>query len=209
MPVVGRLSLGFDASRRAAALWLCLVVWMGTGWGLSPRAFGADSTPDTDDSRKISGPPPGERRPWVEELRRRDPEAFEKLREELRNLPPAERQKRLREVREKLGASMREELEKRREELQKLPPEEREARLKELRERLAERRNAMTPDERTLRRQEIRARFEKQLRELEKKKAAGSLTPEEAKRLERLQTIGERFKQAEEHAGGIARPAKP
>jgi hypothetical protein len=146
----------------------------------------------------------------MEELRKRDPEAFEKLREELRNLPPAERQKRLREIREKLGLPpMREELEKRREEFRNLPPEERETRLKELRERLAERRAGMTPNERILKRQEIRARFEKQLRELQNKKAAGSLTPEEARRLERLQTIGERFKQAEEHAGGIEKPAQP
>ena len=179
------------------------------GLGLSLKAFGADSTPKSDESPRLSGVPLEARRAWIEELRKRDPEAFEKLREELRGLPPAERQKRLRELRENAGLPAREELEKRREELQKLPPEEREARLKELRDRLAERRKAMTPDERKLKRQEIKARFEKQLHELEKKKTAGSLTPEEARRLERLQTIGERFRRTEEYSGGIAKPAKP
>ena len=171
---------------------------------------GAEQAPNPE--QKLEKPKPlalEERRARIEELRERNPEAFEKMREELKNLPPAERQKRLREFREKQGLPSREELEKRREEFKNLPPEEREAKLKELRERMAERRKEMTPDERKVKRQEIKSRFDKQLRELEKKKANGSITAPESKRLERLGVIEQRFKQAQEHAGGIAKPATP
>jgi hypothetical protein len=185
-----------------------LAAWMWTALALV--VSGAEQAPSPD--QKLEKPKAlalEERRARIEELRERNPEAFEKMREELKNLPPAERQRRLREFREKQGLPSREDLEKRREEFKNLPPEEREAKLKELRERIVERRKAMTPDERKVKRQEIKSRFDKQLRELEKKKTSGSLTAPESKRLERLEVIEQRFKQAQERAGGIATPAKP
>ena len=113
---------------------------------------------------------PEERKARLDDLRERNPEAFRKLREEL---------------------------ERRREELKKLPPAEREAKIKEIRERFMERRKAMTIEERKAKRQEIKGRFEKQLQLLREKKTNGTLTAQEARRLERLETVGQRFKQAE------------
>ena len=123
--------------------------------------------------------------------------------------PPARPEQKLEKFKALPPEERRLEFQKRREEFQKLTPEEREAKLKELRERMAERRKAMTPDERKVKRTEIKSRFDKQLRELEKKKANGSITAPESKRLERLGVIEQRFKQAQEHAGGIAKPATP
>lgn len=80
-----------------------------------------------------------------------------------------------------------------REELRKLPPQERQAKLKELRER----RKAMTREEMIAKRQEIKARFERQLAALRQKKSDGTLTPQESKRLQRLETIAQRFKQGQ------------
>jgi hypothetical protein len=158
------------------------------------------------------GPPkklsPEERRAAMEELRKQNPEAFEKLREELKDLSPEERQQRLREFREKHGAPVRDELEKRREELKKLPPEERQAKMKEMRERVVERRKAMGDDERKAKRQEIQSRLERQLVELRQKKTNGTITDVDSKRLQRLETIGRRFKQAQAEGESPA-PATP
>jgi hypothetical protein len=117
-----------------------------------------------------------------------------------RTLSPEERKARLDEVRERNPEAvrkLREELERRREELKKLPPAEREAKIKELREQFLERRKAMTVEERKAKRQEIKGRLEKQLGLLREKKTNGTLTAQEARRLERLETVGKRFKQAE------------
>jgi len=193
--------------KRTASWTLAASVWTGLALAVS-----AAEQPAKPDDSKLEKPKPlsfEERRARLEEMRTRNPEAFEKLRQEIKDLPPAERQKRLREFREKQGMPLPGDFEKRREEFKNLPPEEREAKLKELRERVAERRKEMTPDERKVKRQEIKSRFDKQLRELEKKKANGSITAPESKRLERLEVIEQRFKQAQEHAGGIAKPATP
>jgi hypothetical protein len=127
-----------------------------------------------DESQKTNGRPravsPEQRKARLEELRERNPEAFRKLREEM---------------------------ERHREEFKKLPPAERDAKIKELREQFLERRKAMTPDERKTKRQEIKGRFEKQLAALREKKTKGTLTTQETRRLERLETIAKRFKQAE------------
>jgi hypothetical protein len=127
----------------------------------------ADQSTETNARPRLS---PEERKARMEDLRERNPEAVRKLREEL---------------------------ERRREELKKLPPAEREAKIKEIRERLVERRKAMTVEERKAKRQEIKGRLEKQLGVLREKKANGTLTAQEARRLERLETVGQRFKQAE------------
>ena len=132
------------------------------------------SVSGADESQKTNSQPravtPEQRKARLEELRERNPEAFRKLREEM---------------------------ERRREELKKLPPAEREAKIKELREQFLERRKAMTADDKKAKRQEIKGRFEKQLGALREKKTKGSLTAQEARRLERLETIAKRFKQAE------------
>jgi hypothetical protein len=139
---------------------------------------------------------PEQRRARIQELREKNPEAFDKMREELKNLTPEERQKRLREFREKhpaMAGPLRDELEKQREELKKLPPEERQAKI---REKMAERAQLMTPEQRKAKRYEIRQRFENQLNQLREKKTNGTLTPLESKRLQRLETVEDRFKQA-------------
>jgi len=93
------------------------------------------------------------------------PQIPPELREQLKNLPPAERDAKLKEWRDK----QRTEGEKRREELKNVPLQEREARLKELQERRSER---MTN----------RAEFEKRREEFR------NLSPEERqKKIQELQ----------------------
>ena len=132
------------------------------------------NAPAADESAKTNARAgalsPEERKARLEDLRERNPEAFRKLREEL---------------------------ERRREELKTLPPAEREAKIKELRERFIERRKAITIEERQAKRQEIKGRLEKQLSALREKKTNGTLTAQEARRLERLETVAERFQQPE------------
>jgi hypothetical protein len=180
----------------------CLLLWI--IWGGSIVAVSADEQlPEP-----VRKPLAEERRAPMEDLRKRNPEAFEKLREELKSLSPEERQKRLREFREKHGTPVRDELEKRREELQKLPPEERQAKMKVLREQIMERRKAMTEEERRAKRGEIKSRLERQLGELRQKKTNGTLTPLESKRLQRLETVGQRFKEAQVNGASDPSPEK-
>jgi len=128
----------------------------------------ADESPKTN--ARPQGVSPDERKARLDDLRERNPEAFRRLRAEL---------------------------ERRREELKKLPPAEREAKIKEIRERFVERRKAMSVEERKAKRQEIKGRLETQLSALREKKTNGTITAQEARRLERLATIGQRFKQAD------------
>ena len=149
--------------------------------GSIPGAPAADDPPKTN--ARPQGVSPDERKARLEDLRQRNPEGFRKVREEL---------------------------ERRREELKKLPPAEREAKMKEIRERFVERRKAMTVEERKAKRQEIKGRLDKQLGLLREKKTNGTLTAQETRRLERLETVGQRFKQAEsppqEGGGGANAP---
>ena len=80
-------------------------------------------------SRSAEDPPAPPNRP--------DPAA---LRERAKSLSPDQRQKMIREFREKhgLGGTNRSDWEQHREELKSLPPEEREARLKALRQEIQE-----------------------------------------------------------------------
>ena len=87
---------------------------------------------------------------------RPDPSA---LRERAKKLSPEERQKMIREFREKHGlvGTNRPEWDKRREELRKLSPAEREARLKELRKEIQEGRRQfklLAPEDRDAKRRE-------------------------------------------------------
>lgn len=94
-------------------------------------------------------------------------------REEFKNLPPEERAGKFKAWREKNAGTNGEAFQRKREELRNLTPEEREAK-----------------------RQEFCKRLDQQLEELRKKKADGSITIEEAKRLERTEQLRKRFDQA-------------
>jgi hypothetical protein len=100
-----------------------------------------------------------------------------------------------------------------REELMKMTPEERQAKLKEWRDN---QQKGLTPDQREAQREAqrkvYRERIEKLIEDLNKKKADGVLTAEEAKRLERLQEMLRRFQQTTPStppAKPIEKPAKP
>ena len=122
----------------------------------------------------------------------------EELKERGRNLAPAERQKMIREFRERhgFGGTNRSEWEKRREELKNLPPREREAKLKEWRQRTLQGRqgfHVLSHEERETKRKELKQRIDSQLAELQKKKTEGTLSPFEQRRLERLQQMSQRL----------------
>jgi hypothetical protein len=123
----------------------------------------------------------------------------EALRERAKNLAPDERQKMIREFREKhgLGGTNRSELERRREELKKLPPEQREARLKEIRESLgpARRDFKLNQKERESKRDEIQQRINSHIADLEKRKAEGALSEAEQRRLQRMHQLSKRLAQ--------------
>src|SRR6266446_5725322 len=74
-----------------------------------------------------------------------------------------------------------------REQLKNLTKEERDKRIAA--------RQALTPAEREAKRKEMRERMDKQLGELRKKKADGTLTPQEEKHLGRLEEASKRFDQ--------------
>jgi len=118
-----------------------------------------------------------------------DAKKREEIRQELRNLPPDQRDAKVREYRQKFGPGFLldpQEMQKRREELKNLPPEERQKKIQEWRqERMNARRDfkAMSPEEREAKRKEMRERFQKQLDELRKKQTAGTLSIEEQKQL--------------------------
>ncbi len=130
----------------------------------------------------------------------------------INNPVPEERAARIRDSRARQGGAVsnRLEWEKRREEWRNLSPEEREARLKVWRERWSTNRpnlKAMSPEEREAKRQEMRARFDKRFQELRQKKADGTLTVEEQRRLDRMEEIFKRFKQS--NPGAESRPLSP
>jgi hypothetical protein len=132
----------------------------------------------------------------------------EEVREKLKELSPEERAK----MRERLGLPTREEIEKRREELKNLSPEERQKRIEELRKTIQGKRQelkALTPEAREAKRQEIHGRFERRLEELRKRKAAGSLTPEEERRLQHFETLQKRFEKAGEGDAKKGEGTKP
>lgn len=110
------------------------------------------------------------------------PQSRRQLLEELRALPPSEREARLQELRKQHGLpTLSPEMQKRREELLKLTPEERRAKIEELR-----RSRPVPPVDEKVRAQR-RAALEQKLEALRARKAAGSLSPEEQKLLERLE----------------------
>ncbi len=146
--------------------------------------------------------------PAREQMRERmknSPE-MQKLREEIMALPPEQREAKMKEIREKFtkeGVPAPEEL-KQREEFNKLTPEQREAKMKEMKEREAkapvagdfEKRREefknLPPEQREAKMKEFREQFMARRTELEKKKTAGTLTPEEEKALERMNEMAKR-----------------
>ena len=146
----------------------------------------------------------------------------EHLREQLKNLTPEQRQAKLREMRERQLGTNRVEIEKRREAFQKLqeelkglPPEERQARMREWREKQGlggPGFRTIDTDQAKAKREELKKRIGQQLSELRKKKADGTITEQESKRLERMELMAKRL---EERAapggapGGLPPPAAP
>jgi hypothetical protein len=121
----------------------------------------------------------------------------EQLREQLRQLTPEERQAKIREIREKLGppgGPWRAEAERRREEWKDLSPEERRAKALEWRARRpGEQQPPVTVENRDLYRQQIRDRLQRQIQELNAKKAKDGLSAEEQKRLDNLEQVSKHF----------------
>ena len=128
-------------------------------------------------------------------LNRPDPAA---LRERAKKLSPEERQKMIREFREKHGlvGTNRPEWDKWREELRKLPPAEREAKQKELRQEIQEGKRQfklLAPEDRDAKRREMKQRIDAQVSALQKQKAEGTITEAEKRRLERMEQMSTRL----------------
>ena len=152
-------------------------------------------------------PPPG--RPTREEMR-----------EKLKDLTPEQRQKKLAELRDKAGFNgpISEEMKKRRaefesfrESIKDLPLPERETKLREWREKHAPLRplggpGGLTPEEREIKRGDYLKSIDDQLASLTKRKADGSLTEEESRRLERLQQMKQRLESNARPALGLPLP---
>ena len=154
----------------------------------------------------------------------------EELREKLRNLSPEEKEALIKEWREKQGDRNFGPPPELREKLKNLPPEEREAKMKEWREKQGapfrdgdrkfgpgdrdgdrrpglddlrglginpEELKDLSPEERRVK---VREAAEKRLADLKKKQAAGTLTVEEERQLDRMLEMQKRF---EEHRRGL------
>ena len=133
----------------------------------------------------------------------------EELREKLKGLTPEERQAKLKELREKSGFNgplagemqkKRAELQKFRESIKDLPPAERETKMREWREKNLPLLNAasnMSPEDRATNRVKLQERIKDQLDALKEKKKAGTLTEEETRRLERMETWTKRLDSGE------------
>lgn len=120
----------------------------------------------------------------------------EELREQLKNLSPAEREAKLKELRERYSRSApdRETSEKRREELKKLPPAERQAKLREWRQSTGS--NApvvrgFTPAERAAKRKELRARLQERMSQVRTNQLLSAA--ERKKIFDRMQEVARNF----------------
>ena len=68
---------------------------------------------------------------------------------------------------------------------------------------------AFTAEERAKRRQQIKERLSKQVSELQKKKASGSINDEERQRLQRLEVLANRFRNQGSNPAGVAGAKAP
>jgi len=134
----------------------------------------------------------------------------QELRDQLKPLTPEQRQAKMNEMRAKMGGASgpefdkrRAEFEKLRLELQSLPPAERSARLQAFRQTnaLGGLTNAgprpitpsLSPEDTAAKRQQFRERIDSELTRLKTKKAEGTLTPEDTRRLERMNEWSKRL----------------
>jgi hypothetical protein len=132
-------------------------------------------------------------------------------------VPAKEREAKLKDRRDKTEVKNAREAERIREELAKLPPAEREARLTELKQKnpdvaailikKREESRKLTPQEREARMKEWRGKMEAVLEQLRRKKANGTLTAEEAKRLQRMEETSKRIDEAHQHK--VSSPSPP
>jgi hypothetical protein len=104
-----------------------------------------------------------------------------------KDLSPEQKQWKLKQIRETNGLPPLTA-----EDLRKLTPEERQAKIMEWRERNAPK---FSPEELAKRRLQINDRLARQVSELQKKKANGSIKDDERRRLERLEELSARMKQ--------------
>ncbi len=102
------------------------------------------------------------------------------VKREQKNLSPEERRAKVQEVRKQQA---NQDAAKRREQLQTLTPEEREARIKEFREKHPE----VVKQIGGLSAEERQAKIKERMEALQAKKAAGTITPQEERLLERME----------------------
>jgi hypothetical protein len=102
----------------------------------------------------------------------------------LRDMSPEERQARFKEMEERFGPAPFT-----LDDLRKMTPEERQTKMRQWREG----RFNFSTEERQRRRGQIRQRLTRQIGELQKKKADGTISEEERGRLERFEMIASRF----------------
>ena len=129
----------------------------------------------------------------------------EAIRERARDFSPEERQKMIREFREKHGpaGTNRADWEKRREEWRQLPPAERQARMREFRESLPARQQfRLNQQQREQMRQTMKQRIDTDLARLQEKKAAGELSQVDDRRLQRLQQMSKNLSEGRGPFGG-------
>jgi len=128
-----------------------------------------------------------------------DAKKREEIRQELKKLPPEERAAKTREYRRKFGPGFlldRQEIEKRKEEMKNLSPEERQKKIQEWRQQRTNARRdfkVLSPQEKETKRKEMRERFQTQLEDLRRKKAAGTLSFDEERRLRHYERLAGRF----------------
>lgn len=130
--------------------------------------------------------------------------------EALEQLTPQERAARLKALRERSAAvTNRVTVERLRAEWKRLSLEDREARLQQWREELqrqSEELQLLTIEQREAKRQVVKDRFENEIKELQRIKAAGRITREQERRLERLEQLYQRFLESGKR-GSTNRPA--
>jgi hypothetical protein len=118
------------------------------------------------------------------------------MREQLKTMSPAEREAKLKELREQYSRPRpeREEVEKRREELKDLSPAERQAKLKEYRTpNTTNTSKVFSPEDRASKRKELRLRLQTRMEDI-KTNADVKLTEQERQRfLERMQEVAKSF----------------
>jgi hypothetical protein len=137
-----------------------------TALGLIPLVTGVN-VPAADATSSIARPSP---RPEV--------------RRPLRDFSPDEREARFKEMEQRFGPAPFTF-----DELRTMAPEERQTKMRQWREG----RFGFTPEERQKRRLQIRQRLTRQIAELQKAKAAGKISEEERRQLERLELLASRF----------------